>query len=414
MKLMKKVVLAGASLLMLGIFSGCSSSNEKKGDAKGDKEIEFWTISLQPTFNDYFNEVINNFEKENKGYKVVWKDYPYDTLKNKLLTSISSNDVPDIVNLNAEMALSMGSKAALSNADDYLSDNQKNSFFEGIYDAPKFKDQTLAVPWYTTCPVMFVNKSILEDAKMSAENLPTNFEDYIDWANELHEKSGKYATTAVPDVRDTLVTNGVKVLNDDHTKAVFNSSEAIEVLTDYKKMIEDGVAPKDASTIDAQVQMFASEQLGSVINGTTFINALKTAAPDVYENTLAVPVPYSHTLSSSMFLTVPEKSNNKDLAYKFVNYVTNAEEQLAFSKVANTLPSTKETVKDSFFTESNGSLEDDAKVASANSLDKANELALDVELFDEINKGIQNILLNGADVKSELNRTVDAVNEKLK
>lgn len=40
-KLMKKVVLAGASLLMLGIFSGCSSSNEKKEMLKVTKKLNF-------------------------------------------------------------------------------------------------------------------------------------------------------------------------------------------------------------------------------------------------------------------------------------------------------------------------------------------------------------------------------------
>lgn len=409
----KKRLIIGAISLSLPLFAACSSEESEKV-VEEDKSIEFWTISLQPTFNDHFEEVIQKFESENEGVTVVWKDYPYDTLKNKLLTSISSGDAPDIVNINAEMALSMGDKKALSNADDYLSTEFQESFFPGIYDAPRFDDQTLAVPWYTTSPVMYINTKMLQDAGIETDNYPTTFDELVMWVRNVNKETGKYGMAVVPDIRDSLLTNGVEIFNEERTEAIFNTDEAVEIMTELQRMVEDKVATKDAATMDAQVQMFGSGELASVIAGTTFINSLKSTSPDIYENTIAIEVPYENPISSTMFLTVPEASNNKDLSYKFVEYVTNSEAQIAFSKKANTLPSTSDSIQDSFFTESNGSLEDEAKVAAGKGLLNAKELAIDIELLDQTNKGLQSIILSNKDVKTELDNTVSAVNEKLK
>lgn len=414
MKNWKKSLITGVATLSLLTLAGCSKGNDQVDKDNKGETIEFWTISLQPTFNDYFNDIIKEFEAENEGVTVEWKDFPYDALKNKLLTSISSNNVPDIVNINAEMALSMGDKKALSNADDYLSKEVQDSFFEGIYKAPRFDEQTLAVPWYTTSPVMFINTKLLEEAGVATDSLPTNFEELVKWSKEVNKKTDKYAMAVIPDIRDALLTNGIEIFNEDRTEAIYNSKDAVNIMTTLQELVNTKIATKDAATMDAQVQMYGSGQLASVIAGTPFINSLKTTSPDIYESTIAIEVPYQNPISSTMFLSVPEKSSNKELSYKFVEALTNSDEQINFSVAANTLPSTAESIKDPFFTESNGSLEDQAKIASAKGLLNAKELAIDVDLLDQVNKGLQAIILNDADVQVELDKGVSAVNEKLK
>ena len=102
---------------------------------------------------------------------------------------------------------------------------------------------------------------------------------------------------------------------------------------------------------------------------------------------------------------------------EFAAFITNAENQTAFSKVANTLPSSKASIEDPFFTQSDGSLEAEAKVASSQSLDKATDYMVGVPNAGDINsalaRGLQEILMNGADIKETLNAVEKEVNQIL-
>jgi len=54
------------------------------------KEIEFWTMQLQPQFTDYFKNLIATFEAENPDVKVNWVDVPWSAMESKILTAVSA------------------------------------------------------------------------------------------------------------------------------------------------------------------------------------------------------------------------------------------------------------------------------------------------------------------------------------
>jgi putative chitobiose transport system substrate-binding protein len=76
----------------------------KGTDEKGKATIEFWTMQLQPKFTDYFNGLIQTFEKENPAIAVKWVDVPWTAMQSKILTAVSSQTAPDVVNLNPDFA----------------------------------------------------------------------------------------------------------------------------------------------------------------------------------------------------------------------------------------------------------------------------------------------------------------------
>jgi len=136
---------------------------------------------------------------------------------------------------------------------------------------------------------------------------------------------------------------------------------------------------------------------------------------------VAVPSPVGKAgirFSNTMNLVVPAKTKNKKEAVDFAAYVTNAENQLAFSKAASTLPSTVESAKDTFFYKNDGSLESQALSASADSLSKATDFYLGIPNANDvnsiINKHLQNIYLNDANIDQELSAAEKEVNDVLK
>ncbi|WP_427050593.1 ABC transporter substrate-binding protein [Paenibacillus sp. TC-CSREp1] len=415
-------------LTMFMLLAACGGNDSTKGTpdtgstgqstaAAKDVTLEFWTIALQPTFNDYFNDLIAKYEGSHPGVKVEWKDYPYDAISQRLLTSTASGKSPDVVNLNTEFASQLGSKGALLNLSEYLTDEQAKSYFEGIYNSTVLGGKAYALPWYTGTEVLFMNKKLVEKAGLDPANPPQTREELVEWARQVHEKTGA-AGYAQQLVSKLFPIDGIPILNEDKTAAAFNTPEAEAMITQMRDLMKEGVVLKEDADFSKQIQYFSGEQVAFQLSGPTFINFIKTSAPDVYKNTVAVPLPTGKAnlrLSNSMNLVVPQKSKNPKEAVEFAAFITNAENQTAFSKVANTLPSSKASIQDPFFTDSDGSLEAEAKVASSQSLDKATDYMVGVPSASDINsaltRGLQEILMNGADIKETLNKVEKEVND---
>lgn len=391
-------------------------SNGQSTAAAKDVTLEFWTIALQPTFNDYFNDLIAKYEENHPGVKVEWKDYPYDAISQRLLTSTASGKSPDVVNLNTEFASQLGSKGALLNLGEYLTDEQAKSYFEGIYNSTVLGGKAYALPWYTGTEVLFMNKKLVEKAGLDPANPPQTREELVEWARQVHEKTGA-AGYAQQLVSKLFPIDGIPILNEDKTAAAFNTPEAEAMISQMRDLMKEGVVLKEDADFSKQIQYFSGEQTAFQLSGPTFINFIKNSAPDVYKNTIAVPLPTGKAnlrLSNSMNLVVPQKSKNPKEAVEFAAFITNAENQTAFSKVANTLPSSRASIQDPFFTDADGSLEAEAKVASSQSLDKATDYMVGVPSASDINaaltRGLQEILMNGADIKETLNKVEKEIN----
>ncbi|WP_136606737.1 ABC transporter substrate-binding protein [Paenibacillus dokdonensis] len=419
----KGMVITLLSVLMLSfMLSACGGGKSgQEGSGKGEPvKLEFWTISLQPTFTDYFNKLIEDYQKTHEGVTIDWKDYPYDAVTNKLLTSIASGSSPDVVNLNTEFASQMGSKGAVVDLNQFLTEEQKQSYFDGIFNSTVIDGKAYALPWYTGTEVLFMNTKIVKDAGLDPANPPKSQDELVAWAKQIKEKTGKigYSTQWVSNL---FPKEGIKILNDDKSAAAFNTPETKTILENIKKKIADGVIMKEDVPFTKQIQYYSSEQVAFEIAGPTFINFLKTSAPDVFKNTIAVPMPTGKAdvrLSNSMDVVVPGKSKHQKEAVEFAAFITNADNQTAFSKAANTLPSTKESIKDPFFTASDNTLESQAKIASANSLDKAVDYMVGVPNASDINsaiaRGLQKIMLNDADIQATLDAMEQEVNQVLK
>lgn len=411
---------AGPSASATSQGATAAGTGQPSGGNAEPVTLQFWTIALQPTFNDYFNDLIAKYEGEHPGVKIDWKDYPYDAISQRLLTSTASGNSPDVVNLNTEFASQLGSKGALLNLKDYLTPEQTASYFDGIFNSTVLNDKAYALPWYTGTEVLFINKKLAEKAGLDPANPPKTREELVAWARQIHEKTGA-AGYAQQLVSKLFPIDGISILNEDKTAAAFNTQATVDLISGLRDLMNDGVVLKEDADFKKQIQYFSGEQVALELAGPTFINFIKTAAPEVYANTVAVPLPTGKAnlrLSNSMNLVVPQKSKNPQQAVDFAAYITNAANQTAFSKAANTLPSAKDSIKDPFFTESDGTLEAQAKVASSQSLDKATDYMVGVPSASDINsaiaRGLQKIMLNGADIKQTLDAVEKEVNDILK
>ena len=123
--------------------------------------IEFWTVDLSPTFNDYINGMIAEFEAKNPGVRIDWQDVPFSAIQQRLLTAYAGRMAPDVVNLNQEMVSVVGDRGALVDLKQYISEDELAQYSPGLIEAyTNRQGQLLALPWYSSGSVSFYNKRL--------------------------------------------------------------------------------------------------------------------------------------------------------------------------------------------------------------------------------------------------------------
>ena len=89
-----------------------------------------------------------------------------------------------------------------------------------------------------------------------------------------------------------LYTYGGEVLNDDETKCLLDSDEAVTALENIVDTIKEGYASQSSSEIDntKMREMFGTEQLAFNLTGPFDVDSLKTDYPDLKLKTAVIPV----------------------------------------------------------------------------------------------------------------------------
>lgn len=407
-----------AVAFMVTMFTGLGVTASAKAAKDENVTIQFWTISLQPTFTDFFNGLIKTYETEHPNVTVTWTDLPYDAIQSKLITATAGGTSPDVVNLNTEMALTLAGKGALVDLNKEATAAQKSIYIKTLFNSTKLNNSIYAFPWYGAPSVMIYNKDILKKAGIKTP--PTTFDQMLAVAKTVKQKTNAYIY--IPDaLSDIFFLEDIKILNSDGTKAAFNTSKALALINKYKKATDAGYLPKASWGLwDKQLQQFSVGQLAIINSGAQTLKRIKDEAPNIYKN-VAVTTPMVGSAkvvkNAVMNLVVPSASAHHAEAIDFANYITNDANQLAFCKTVQIFPSTIKAAKDPFFKKNDTTLDSKALAIVADELSKTADFSLTTakqhDIFDVINKIQQACILGSTDPKTALNDAEKKVNQIL-
>ncbi|SHO43044.1 ABC transporter substrate-binding protein [Anaerocolumna xylanovorans] len=426
-------------VLAIGMMAGCgtksTSENTKKDTpaATGDDKtatptetaetaepvtIEFWTISLQPTFTDFFNGLIKDYEAANPGVTVNWTDLPYDSIQQKLVTAAAGGTSPDVVNLNTQMALTLAGKGALVDLEAEATAEQKSIYVKSLYDSAKIGNSVYAFPWYASPNIMFYNKELFEKAGLT--EIPSKYQDAFEMAKTMKDKTGAYLYNP-PEFFSLLFEQGIPILNTDSTAAAFNTPDTVNLLQSFKDMTDAGYLPKtNWGSWDNELKLFETGKLATISSSGSSLSRIKDEAPDVYEKIcIATPMTGSIGLSRNplMNVVVPEASKNHTEAIKFASFITNDASQLAFCKQVAIFPSTTAASEDPYFESDTATLEGIARKMSVDISKTSKDYSLGIEDQGDVQSGVNKVyeavIINGADIQKTLDAQEKAVNSVL-
>jgi len=402
--------------LLLSWMISCSAPISGDKSLGRNQEVEFWTMQLQPKFTDYFNDLIATFEAENPTVRVRWVDVPWSAMQSKILTAVSARTAPDVVNLNPDFAFQLAGREAWLNLDNKISDEVRQQYLPKIWQASALKGKSFGIPWYLTTRIAIYNQDLFERSGIGAP--PATYAELATMAKQIKQKTGKYAffITVVPEdsaeLMEALVQMGVQLV-DRQGKAAFNTPEGREAFQYWVDLYQEGLLPKEILTQGHRraIELYQAGETALLVSSPEFLGTIATNAPDIAKVSASAPQITGKTGKKAvavMNLVVPQSTDQPEMALKFALFVTNNDNQLAFAKAANVLPSTVAALEDGYFKSvtAEASPIEKARAVSARQMEEAEVLIPQLQDIKQLQKivyeSLQAAMLGEKDVGQAL------------
>lgn len=286
--------------------------------------------------------IIPRFEEENPNITVEEQQIPYEELHTKLVTSIAGEEVPDVVRMDIIWVPEFAEMGALEVVDNYDSfASIAEQVFPGPLNTCKWGEHYYGVPLTTNTRVLFWNKAMFDEAGIDGP--PTTWDEFADAAEKL-TKGGETWGIAIGDCSPWnflpwIWSGGGDVTDEDITTATGyingeDSVNAVQFIVDLfnKGYIADTIIGGGIGMQDG----YAQDVYGMFLGGPWFYPMISGQFPDKEINTTLMLAGKGGSISviGGEDLVIFEGSENKDAAYKFVEFMVSEETQLTMAETA--------------------------------------------------------------------------------
>ena len=317
--------------------------------------VEFWTLQLSD-FTPYMNSMIDEYEKSHPNIKIKWIDVPFSEGEKRVLASIMSNHVPDLVNLNPSFSSTLASKGTLSDISAYSDKQDFDDFLHPAMNLCTQNGKTYCIPWYITSSITLYNSELTD--KAGIKKLPQKDEELYEFAKQIKNKTGKYAL--MPTLSEdgymfkNLTKHNISIIDEKNKQIFLSTKEVQNIYKIWSELYSSSFIPKESITQTHReaLEKYMSGELAMLQTGANFLVMIKDNAPDIYKKTKLAPqlnLENGVVDFSMMNLIIPEKSKHQKEALEFALFLTSEKNQVEFSKLAPVLPSSKKALDNNFF-----------------------------------------------------------------
>jgi multiple sugar transport system substrate-binding protein len=315
---------------------GGSASAGPGGSASGTLTV--WAMGNEGVL---LKVLADSFMKENPGVKVTVVPVDWGQAVAKLTTAIAGHQTPDVSQMGTDM---MGQFVATGALEQVPASFAPGTFFESAWNTNIVNGTVFGVPWYVETRLLYYRTDIAEKAGISAP--PATWDDLTAMAKAMQSQGAakwgiSLGTKNWQEYLPFLWSNGGDVM-DAQGKFTMNSPQAVEALTYYNSFFKDGLSPKSVPEGFDITPAFVAGTNPMFFSGPWHLGLIAKAGGAGFESKWAIaPMPKKVTSTSFLGgsnLVVYKDGKNKDLAWKFVQYLTDPKTQVAWYGAASDLP----------------------------------------------------------------------------
>lgn len=368
MHVLRKGAVAALSILMATAgLAGCGRSDTPGGTAssatpitqgKATGTLTVWAMGAE---GEALPKLVEKFKTDNPGVTVNVTAVPWGSAYDKFKAAIAANQTPDVAQVGTTW---MGEFVAAGALDPVPSTMNGAKYFEGAQATTQVGGTSYAVPWYVETRLVYYRKDIAVKAGITGP--ATNWDGLKAMAKAMKERGGAQwgialqpgQTGSWQTVLPFMWSNGGKLMSDGKTFTL-DDPKNVEALAYYQSFFTEGLANKAPveGTTEAD---FVSGKVPMFISGPWMMAAVEKAGgagfADKYDVMLMPKKATSTSFVGGSNMAVFKSTKNRDAAWKFVDYLTQKDTQVAWYGLSTDLPS----VKDAWTADA---LKSDAKLA---------------------------------------------------
>jgi len=298
-----------------------------------------------------FRALMDEFEAQNPGIKVVLLSGPYSTTRDQIVAGAATGTMADVVGLDGAWVNDFVRQGSLAN----LSQLMSEAGFDDSELAAQIQlnGSTYMIPVVNFVYPVFVNLDLLEAA--GVEGLPSTRSEFAAAARALTDPGNNVYGWVLPlsmeqpngiqnDVMSWVWASGGSMMKDGLPNLVDNE-DVSSVAEFIKGLYEEGLIAPGAFSLREQdkVEEFTNGRVGMMISSLAHINLLRDRNPDLNFAITALPaadgyegprgLPYA-----SWGIGIAENSQHKAEAWKLIEFLMSADVNSRLSSIANAFP----------------------------------------------------------------------------
>lgn len=346
------ITIAGLTVIALTL-SGCGRADEETPSAGGTGapigtgaatgEITLWAMGAE---GEKLPELIDDFEADNPGVTVNVTAIPWDSAHDKFTTAITAGTTPDAAMVGSTW---MGEFAGLDALDPTPSEIDSSAFFEGAQSTTMVDGTSYGVPWYVETRLVFYRTDLAEQAGITGP--ATDWDGLKAMAKAMQDKAGATwgiglqagGTGSWQTVLPFAWSAGAELSKDDGNAYNFDSPEMLKAVQYYQSFFTDGISDKAAPATPTTEPDFVSGKVPMFISGPWMMSAVETVGGAGFEDKYDVMKIPADQVSASFVggsnLAVFKNTQNRDTAWKLVQWLSEPETQVKWYEISTDLPS---------------------------------------------------------------------------
>lgn len=405
---------------------------ETKAEAAASAEKEPVEISfvnwgsVEASTKDAFENMIKDFEEKNPDIKINNVSFPYNQMLDQLLVMNAGGTPPDVAQLNGVWVSALNNAGALASMDDLLPKESLNDFLSSTTEGLRYDGKLKAVCWSPSPVALYYNRILLDKAGIT--EIPKTYD-------ELFAAAEKVSALGTDENGNRIYGLGIQSqklfgagfyylpyiwaeggnLTDDAGTVTLDTPEVISALGKTQNLMVNEISPAGLEIKDLR-NLFSQGYVGFHVDGDMGYPTFLTLSPkgEAFKDDIGIaPLPDSTEFFVEHDLVIFEKSEKKEAAARFVDYLSGPEGMTVYNDNGGNKSPARQTVAELDYYK----LPENAHMATfAGYMEQARALPAQnpgfVKAMEEIAEAVQRVGINKEDpakVAAELNQKVDII-----
>jgi multiple sugar transport system substrate-binding protein len=345
---MTLLVAAATTLAACGVGGGGggdaggedAGGEDAGGEASG--EVLFWHAYGEGPETDALNDtIIPAFEEEHEGVTVEAVGFPYDELRQRLVTSMAGGSLPCLFRSDIIWVPEFAERGILVPLDEEMDDFQEHAdiVYEAALATSWWDGNYYGLPLSTNTRALIYNEEVISEAGMDGP--PATLDEFRELADALAEEGTAVFVdneTAGWNLLPWIWSNGGDFADEELTQATghLNGPETVEAVELLHDLYQDGQIPDliiGAGGRDP-AEGVSSGQVATMLDGPWMYPVFEEQFPDFEVQASLMPEGDGGSVSvvGGEDIVMTETCQNRAAAAEFIRYMLGEEAQTALAE----------------------------------------------------------------------------------